>query len=394
MNHTSPDEQPQSLSTTSPILNTNITEDTLAPASDNHVRTHKWNKSNAQHLREARVAAIQCAKREILANIKEDWTWPPATQQLGERFPRRRNSTQWRARDSDSSAVTSRSPSPSLSSQDPYRFESPDAVLPSFVTNRAKRRKVVQEELKWNQGLRTFTERRDFWTGAEPKLPCSEQDRKKPKRHDFKTHVLAVIPTTPTDSQTDPAHQKKPPVAKQPSPSDSDNSTSISAQSLDASASIFSSTLPSARTSQSSDPLSLQDESPNDAPPPASMTLEDPPPTLVPLAPPLLSRAEHTNIMEITPATYATVYSKCVVQNLAPSVPINLKHVVGSLVQGWKDDGEWPPKSTSTEKEVTDVAKRDGLRGKMRGLRVDGEEVRLERVARRSVGKVKRVLGR
>lgn len=81
-------------------------------------------------------------------------------------------------------------------------------------------------------------------------------------------------------------------------------------------------------------------------------------------------------------------------QNLAPSVPINLKHVVGSLVQGWKDDGEWPPKSAIVEKEAGGVGKRDGLREKIRGLRVDGEEVRLERVARRSVGKVKRALMR
>ncbi|KAI4195606.1 MAG: hypothetical protein LQ346_003384 [Caloplaca aetnensis] len=393
MHHTSPKEQPQSLSTTSPILNTNVTEDTLAPPPDNLLRTHRRSRSNAQ-LRECRVAAIQSAKREILANIKEDWIWPPPTQQLGGRFPRRRNSTRWRARDSDSSAVTSRSPSPSPGSQDPYRFESPDAVLPSFVSNRAKRRKLVQEESRWNQGLKTFTERRDFWTGAQPQLACSEQDRKKLEPNGSDTHVLAIIPTTPTDRQTDPAHQKNAPAAKQLGASDSDNSTSISAQSLDASASIFSSTLPSARTSQSSEPPSIKDASPNDAPPPASMTPEDPPPTLVPLAPPLLSPADHPNIMEITPATYATVYSKCVVQNLAPSVPINLRHVVGSLVQGWKDDGEWPPKSTTTEKEVAGVAKRDSLRGKMRGLRVDGEEVRLERVARRSVGKVKRVLGR
>lgn len=33
-----------------------------------------------------------------------------------------------------------------------------------------------------------------------------------------------------------------------------------------------------------------------------------------------------------------------VTQGITPAVPINLSDVVRALVQGWKDNGDWPPK--------------------------------------------------
>lgn len=80
-------------------------------------------------------------------------------------------------------------------------------------------------------------------------------------------------------------------------------------------------------------------------------------------------------------------------------------------MQGWKVDGEWPPKSSYAEEGNGKVegggggkagrGRREGsLRDKMKVLRIvdgdgDGDGTGLgERVARRSVGKVKRALGR
>jgi hypothetical protein len=51
----------------------------------------------------------------------------------------------------------------------------------------------------------------------------------------------------------------------------------------------------------------------------------------------------------ILPAAYNTIYDKVVVQALTPSCPMNLKDVTRSCVQGWKRDGEWPPKGTAQE---------------------------------------------
>ena len=65
----------------------------------------------------------------------------------------------------------------------------------------------------------------------------------------------------------------------------------------------------------------------------------------IPVAPPLLPP---TNAMRaaITPAAYNTIYEKVILQQTTPSSPINLQDLISSCVQGWKRDGEWPPKST------------------------------------------------
>ena len=67
--------------------------------------------------------------------------------------------------------------------------------------------------------------------------------------------------------------------------------------------------------------------------------------TEIPVAPPLIP---HENAMRasITPTAYNTIYDKVILQNLNPSCPINLKDITRSCVQGWKRDGEWPPKSS------------------------------------------------
>ena len=99
------------------------------------------------------------------------------------------------------------------------------------------------------------------------------------------------------------------------------------------------------------------------------------PTTLVPLAPPILP-PENPIRASIQPATYPAIYDKIIIRGLSPTVPINLKDVVHALVAGWKKDDEWPPKS-----EPEKAAAAEGPRG-------EGN-----RLARRSVGRVKRVLG-
>lgn len=68
----------------------------------------------------------------------------------------------------------------------------------------------------------------------------------------------------------------------------------------------------------------------------------------VPIPRPLLPP---NNVMRasITPAAYNTIYDKIIIQSLTPSCPMNLKDVTRSCVQGWKRDGEWPPRATPAE---------------------------------------------
>lgn len=101
--------------------------------------------------------------------------------------------------------------------------------------------------------------------------------------------------------------------------------------------------------------------------PPSSSDEAPDPPTLVPVPPPLVPRSNAVRAA-ITPAAYPSIYSKIVVQGLAPTIPVNLGDVVRAMVEGWRREGEWPPKS------------KEG---------VEEEEGRV----RRGMGRVKRVFG-
>lgn len=115
---------------------------------------------------------------------------------------------------------------------------------------------------------------------------------------------------------------------------------------------------------------------PATTPPSTAETLD--PPTLVPVAPPLVPLSNAVRAA-ITPQTYPSIYSKIVVQGLAPTIPVNLGDVVRAMVEGWKRDGEWPPRSRYEEGE-----------GEKRAV---GEEVVDGGRVRRGVGRVKRVFG-
>lgn len=60
---------------------------------------------------------------------------------------------------------------------------------------------------------------------------------------------------------------------------------------------------------------------------------------------------------------YPEIYNKIILQSRTPSVPINLLTLLRALVQGWKDDGEWPPKPGVLEKSFTTRRKRGGSGG-------------------------------
>ncbi|KAI4177396.1 MAG: hypothetical protein LQ343_000376 [Gyalolechia ehrenbergii] len=388
----SPDQLP-SLSATSPINNITGTEDTFVPPPNHSQRIRKHQKSDAQ-TRERRVAAAQSAKREILAKVREDWTWPPSTEERRERFPRRRKSTKWREREDDSSPLASRSPSPGC--QDPYRFESPDSVVPLFVSRRNKSLKLLEEELEWNVGLKVFNERRDFWTGAETRSMSAYQTQKRssgtvlnPARD-----IIAKEETVLPSIQTSPECAKSLTIVTIGAAEPDSSSTPVSNQSLGTSACPHSSFPSLIATPHSPETLPSYVTANPFLSQPASNMSDTESTILVPLAPPLLPPTDHPDLGEITPAIYPTIYSKCVIQSVTPSFPINLKDMVGSLVQGWKEDGEWPPKSSVQADAEKSGPRRESLKEKMKGLRVDGEEVRLDRVARKGVGKVKRALGR
>lgn len=73
--------------------------------------------------------------------------------------------------------------------------------------------------------------------------------------------------------------------------------------------------------------------------------------TLLPIAPPLLPPSTPMR-RNITSRAHSTIYDKVVMQSQTPMCPINLQTVVSSCVEGWKRDGEWPPRGTEPEAAV------------------------------------------
>ena len=59
----------------------------------------------------------------------------------------------------------------------------------------------------------------------------------------------------------------------------------------------------------------------------------------------------------INERAYATIYDKVVLQSQTPLCPINLSVVTKSCVEGWKRDGEWPPKPGEMEAVIASVKK-------------------------------------
>ncbi|KAI9716986.1 MAG: hypothetical protein M1828_007451 [Chrysothrix sp. TS-e1954] len=76
-----------------------------------------------------------------------------------------------------------------------------------------------------------------------------------------------------------------------------------------------------------------------------TLTTTNPPTTTSFLSPPIPTKPLPSTTQTqttITPLLYPTIYRKLVLQQIRPSIPINLSHMTSALVQGWVEDGEWP----------------------------------------------------
>lgn len=217
---------------------------------------------------------------------------------------------------------------------DPYKFDSPDAIGKSIEDKKTKKRKLFEEEMGWNAGVRTYAKRRDAWTGATNRWP----GKRKRMGPGFDTGNI----------------QK------------GSNSTDVSEE------------WPPATTS------------PKKTSPANSMApVEEGPGPWLPVYPPLLPDDNPVRA-NITPAAYATIYSKVVIQSLTPAVPIPLTHMTQALIQGWKAEGAWPPQSNAPVASASQegTKKSSGLL-KFRKYRANGDKGRVKK----GLGAVKKALG-
>jgi hypothetical protein len=106
---------------------------------------------------------------------------------------------------------------------------------------------------------------------------------------------------------------------------------------------------------------------------------------LLPLPTPILPNHPIRN--NVTSHTHGEIYTKIILQGRTPSIPLNLSDVTKSLIHGWKEEGNWPPKPTPAEASL--VKKKKG--GEEQGGGGGGGGDR--KMLRKGVAAVGRVLG-
>lgn len=224
------------------------------------------------------------------------------------------------------------------------------AVRASVVERRRRRRRQLEEEMQWNVGLKIWVERRNAWSGArrradvqraagEQAAPSAAQEVDQKKEANASL-VRPISYESAGSHSTVPAEgEEQGDQASHPSSDDSSLAAETEALSLGDSQHPISkqSSSEPATASTTEGEQSTEEEKEKDD--------EDPDEPLIPLVRPLIPDSNPIRA-SIRPSLYPSIYSKIVVQGLTPTVPINLADVTRAIVQGWKADGQWPPKPT------------------------------------------------
>ncbi|KAA8644195.1 hypothetical protein EYZ11_004681 [Aspergillus tanneri] len=341
----------------------------------------------------ARDVAIREAKLHVREIVRNDWSFHPSTDAGAPASssppPPTHEIAEWRLREYDSSGSELEPvSSPDIGASDHTVL--PDS-LRAMSPRRKRRRQEEEAEMRWNEGLRTWVERRNAWSGAL-------------SREEIRRRQLQPRDSQLEDGALSHDDQKKKEEASNPTLESSTSSAGSGCDELttrtEVSLSItereeFTSQFPADREREdepsTADPENLHPTASlipdpdlttgvtptTPAPAPASVAAtetaasyhdpstgdqqqqqeeererEDP---FIPVAPTLISTTNPVRAA-IAPTMYPSIYSKVVVQGLTPTVPINLVDVTKAIVQGWKADGQWPPKPATSNIVLQDDA--------------------------------------
>ncbi|OKL62521.1 hypothetical protein UA08_02927 [Talaromyces atroroseus] len=271
----------------------------------------------------------------------------------------RANIVQWRMREPGSSSESDseldthvRNASECVSAKaDPYRFEGPDAIKSTILERGRRRRADLEQEMKWNPGLRFFTERRDTWTGAKIRRSVVQRRR---RRASANLQSSSLSPkegdevTTPSLSRNAEGNSNVDVRANFNSLEKSSSPVRLSTDLLEDLAlseekSRNTTTTTEEKDDAHSDRYDLDgDDADSDDNENYDYDSDD---SMIPVMEPFIADSNYVR-SSITPAIYASLYSKVIVQGLTPTIPINLSDITRTLVAGWKSDGQWPPKPT------------------------------------------------
>ncbi|KAL4992256.1 hypothetical protein BDW68DRAFT_150074 [Aspergillus falconensis] len=342
---------------------------------------------------DSRDEAIREAKRYVRDVVQNDWSFefsakPGAPPPKYPANPEPTEVLEWRLREYDSSGSELEpqfspigSPGP-LDGSDVFDASSPQSA--SSQQRRRRRRRQMEEEMSWNEGLRMWVERRDAWSGALSREQVRVWEHKQQSMFtgdaESENKDSNAAPTSDTDAQSIPASTTSRPFAipaTGPATGESSNlasrtealniadnqTTPSQAQQAQDQSSDIQPPVPSDDTGKLEiitdaipeipdlpQPLSSAAAVPTAEPPSTTTTTSSTPSTedpfhdpLIPVVPSMIATSNPIRA-SITPAMYPSIYSKVVIQGLTPTVPINLADMTKAMVQGWKADGQWPPK--------------------------------------------------
>lgn len=312
---------------------------------------HRKPRASEAAATDARDAAIRAAKKHLREIVRDDWTYEPSSSPKSALPPplspaRTLEIQEWRERELDTSCSDTeghgagssavRSPTGADEKGSP-RSESPDTAERKLLERRTKRRRLMEEEMGWNTGLRTYVERRNAWSGAQV------VKRKRPtasRRTSSKIMTSEQPADVAGDGQSGNGSGSRN-SAEDVEIVDHESCMSSSLQ-LSATADTSVTTAPDLQHDDSSfTPLPPGTE-------PEGSAIEGDPETLIPVVPSIIPLSNPVRA-SIDSSVYPSIYSKVVIQSLTPTIPINLADMTKCLVQGWKADGQWPPQGTAQD---------------------------------------------
>ena len=266
-----------------------------------------------------------------------------------------------------------------------WKFETPDSFAQYAAERAHKKRRLVDEECRWNEGLRIWVRQRDAWTCAsrgKPRKSLGRRERGSSAAGELRkgsglrnllregngsvgsTTTDSTATGTTTDETGDLGNAanswQQMPSPRSPTPEQSDN-VSPARETI-------------ARPTSTTESVDAEDD-------------DEP---YLPIYPPLF---EEDDVLKerINPAAYTTIYSKVVIQVMAPTIPIPLTHMTRALVQGWKNEGQWPPSASVPVPQDAKTGKKSSAFGRWRR---DKDKGRKEAAKDKVKGVVKGLVGK
>ncbi|KAJ5835903.1 hypothetical protein N7447_001929 [Penicillium robsamsonii] len=342
----------------------------------------------------SRDSSVREAKVFVKEVVRNDWDFEagvPSPSSADGTLCHNREVCEWRVREFDT--PTSELEPQSSDSEAEYGESAAVKSAPgdAGVERRRKRRRQMDDEMAWNEGLRVWMARRDAWCGAKTRRQIRAEEAKR---------ALGDAQTDTTD-QSDGVglgeNNTTSSGSSQSATSPDQGSDGIGASNLVARTETSLSVADREKSEELQHRVDMtsgqqddQEEGMSTAPDegakrkassetnitvpdqkfativPIQPTLpavedqteeekeeEELDEPLCPVAPPFISDDNPVRAT-INPAIYPSIYTKVVVQGMTPTVPVNLAHLTKAMVQGWKSDGQWPPKPAVTSIVLAD----------------------------------------